>query len=75
MSDTPPEPGPATGRNCGVDRRLLELLVCPVTRGPLRFDADRCELVSAKAKLAYPIRDGLPIMLESEARDLETDPS
>ncbi len=59
---------------CGVDPRLLELLVCPVTRGALVFDAARCELVSNKARLAYPIRDGLPIMLESEARDLDTDP-
>lgn len=58
---------------CGVDPRLLERLVCPVTRGPLVFDADRCELVSKQARLAYPIRDGLPIMLESEARDLSTD--
>lgn len=56
---------------CGVSPRLLELLVCPVTGGPLRFDRETCELVSTKAKLAFPIRDGLPIMLESEARDLE----
>lgn len=56
---------------CGVNPRLLELLVCPVTGGPLVFDRDACELISTKAKLAFPIRDGLPIMLESEARDLE----
>jgi hypothetical protein len=56
---------------CGVSPRLLELLVCPVTGGPLVFDRDACELISTKAKLAFPIRDGLPIMLESEARDLE----
>lgn len=56
---------------CGVDPRLLELLICPVSRGPLRLDAEACELISEKAKLAYPIRDGMPIMLESEARDLE----
>lgn len=68
MSDTPtpPKSGP-----CGVDPRLLELLICPVSRGPLRLDAGACELISDKAKLAYPIRDGMPIMLESEARDLE----
>ena len=60
---------------CGVDPRLLELLICPVTGGALVFDRERCELVSKKAKLAYPIRDGLPIMLESEARDLEVDPT
>ena len=56
---------------CGVDPRLLELLICPVSRGPLRLDTEACELISDKAKLAYPIRDGMPIMLESEARDLE----
>ncbi len=56
---------------CGVNPRLLELLICPVTGGPLIFDREACELVSKKAKLAFPIRDGLPIMLESEARDLE----
>jgi len=49
----------------------LEVLVCPVTGGPLVFDKATCELISKKAKLAFPIRDGLPILLESEARDLE----
>ena len=53
-----------------VDPKLLEILVCPVTRGPLRYDRDRQELVSEKAQLAYPIRDGIPIMLPSEARPL-----
>lgn len=68
MTDTNPDitPGP-----CGVSPRLLEVLICPVTGGPLVFDRDACELVSTKAKLAFPIRDGLPILLESEARDLE----
>ncbi|MCR9268602.1 MAG: Trm112 family protein [Henriciella sp.] len=56
---------------CGVSPRLLEVLICPVTGGPLSFDREACELVSKKAKLAFPIRDGLPILLESEARDLE----
>ncbi|NQY12865.1 MAG: Trm112 family protein [Henriciella sp.] len=56
---------------CGVNPRLLEVLICPVTGGPLMFDKEACELVSKKAKLAFPIRDGLPILLESEARDLE----
>ena len=56
---------------CGVSPRLLELLICPVTGGPLIFDREACELISKKAKLAFPIKDGLPIMLESEARDLE----
>ncbi len=52
------------------DRRLLELLVCPVTKAPLEYDEERQELISPKAHLAFPIRDGIPIMLESEARKL-----
>jgi uncharacterized protein YbaR (Trm112 family) len=55
----------------GIDPRLLEILVCPVTRGPLTYDRERQELVSASAKLAYPIREGVPIMLPEEARKLE----
>jgi uncharacterized protein len=51
-----------------VDPRLLEILVCPVTRATLSYDAERQELVSRAAKLAYPIRDGVPIMLPEEAR-------
>jgi uncharacterized protein len=54
-----------------VDPKLLELLVCPITKGPLEFDAERQELISRKAKRAYPIRDGIPIMLEEEARTLD----
>ncbi|OJT98098.1 hypothetical protein DEM27_17245 [Metarhizobium album] len=54
-----------------VDPRLLELLVCPLTKGRLSFDRDTNELVSERARLAYPIRDGIPIMLVSEARRLE----
>ena len=53
-----------------VDPRLLEILVCPVTRGPLQYDRARAELVSKGARLAYPIRDGVPIMLPEEAREL-----
>ena len=53
-----------------MDTKLLELLVCPVTKGPLDYDRDKQELVSRSARLAYPIRDGLPVMLESEARVL-----
>jgi uncharacterized protein YbaR (Trm112 family) len=53
-----------------MDPRLLELLVCPVTKGHLDLDRDRQELVSRSARLAYPIRDGIPIMLEEEARTL-----
>ena len=54
-----------------VDPRLLEVLVCPVTRGPLTWDRTRNELVPKGAKLAYPIRDGVPIMLPEEARTLD----
>jgi uncharacterized protein YbaR (Trm112 family) len=53
-----------------VDPRLLEVLVCPVTRGPLEYDRAKGELISRAAKLAYPIRDGVPIMLPEEAREL-----
>ena len=53
-----------------VDPRLLEILVCPVTRGPLTYDRARSELVSRQARLAYPIRDGVPVMLPEEAREL-----
>ena len=52
------------------DRKLLEILVCPVTKAPLRYDAEKQELISDKAGLAYPIRDGIPIMLQSEAREI-----
>ena len=51
-----------------MDTKLLELLVCPVTKGPLEFDRIRQELISRSARLAYPVRDGMPVMLESEAR-------
>ncbi|MGB3878713.1 Trm112 family protein [Shinella zoogloeoides] len=54
-----------------VDPKLLELLVCPLTKGRLVYDAKAGELVSEKAKLAYPIRDGIPIMLISEAREIK----
>jgi len=55
----------------GIDPKLLEILVCPVTKGPLEFDASRQELISRSARLAYPIRDGIPIMLPEEARKIE----
>ena len=54
-----------------MDPKLLELLVCPVTKGPLRFDKERQELISQSARLAYPVRDGMPILLENEARTLD----
>ncbi|RFC64285.1 Trm112 family protein [Fulvimarina endophytica] len=53
------------------DPKLLEMLVCPLTKATLRYDREAQELVSVKAKLAYPIRDGIPIMLPSEAREIE----
>ncbi len=56
-----------------MDTKLLELLVCPVTKGPLTFDRERGELVSRSARLAYPVRDGIPILLENEARTLTDD--
>ena len=55
----------------GIDPKLLEILVCPLTKGPLTYDRDVQELVSEKALLAYPIRDGIPIMLVDEARQLD----
>jgi uncharacterized protein YbaR (Trm112 family) len=54
-----------------VDPKLLEILVCPVTKTTLRYDRERQELISDKARLAYPIRDGIPIMLADEARSLD----
>ena len=65
MSDRPQDPSTRE-----IDPRLLEILVCPVTRGPLAYDRERSELVSQSAGLAYPIRDGVPIMLPEEARPL-----
>ncbi len=53
-----------------MDTRLLELLVCPVTKGPLTYDREKQELLSRSARLAYPVRDGIPILLEEEARTL-----
>ena len=59
--------------SAGVDPKLLEILVCPVTKEPLTYDAAAQELISEKANLAYPIRDGIPIMLPDEARQLDKD--
>ncbi len=66
MSDDSPKPVEATR----IDPKLLELLVCPLTKGPFDYDAERQELISRQAKLAFPIRDGIPIMLPEEARPL-----
>jgi len=54
-----------------IDKKLIEILVCPVTKGPLIYDKEKQELISKSARLAYPIRDDIPIMLEDEARPLE----
>ncbi|MBM3547534.1 MAG: Trm112 family protein [Alphaproteobacteria bacterium] len=64
MTDTKPAAG-------AIDPKLLEILVCPLTKGPLRYDREAQELVSEQAKLAYPIRDGIPIMLVDEARSTD----
>jgi len=64
------EQTPVRGKR-GVDRKLLEFLVCPVTKGPLRYDEEAQELISEQARLAYPIRDGIPIMLAEEARPMD----
>lgn len=53
-----------------MDSKLLEMLVCPVTKGPLQYDREKQELISKSARLAYPVRDGIPVMLEEEARKL-----
>ena len=53
-----------------MDAKLLQLLVCPVTKGPLSYNPEKQELVSRSARLAYPVRDGIPVMLENEARTL-----
>lgn len=67
MSTDPPVERPTDS----IDPKLLEILVCPLTKGPLEYDAERQELISRKAKLAYPIRDGIPIMLPEEARKID----
>lgn len=64
MTDTP--------TTATIDAKLLEILVCPLTKGPLRYDAGAQELISDAAGLAYPIRDGIPIMLADEARRLDS---
>ncbi len=75
MNDTPPKPIQAApgsaAEAAGVDPRLLEILVCPLTKTTLSYDRERNELVSLAARLAYPIRDGIPIMLPEEARRID----
>jgi len=60
--------------NTSIDSKLLEVLVCPVTKGPLQYDKEKQELISKEARLAFPVRDGIPIMLPGEARPLEDKP-
>ncbi len=75
MTDTPSKPQESASRSAaesaGVDPRLLEILVCPLTKTTLRYDRERNELVSLAAHLAFPIRDGIPIMLPEEARRID----
>jgi uncharacterized protein YbaR (Trm112 family) len=71
MDEADPIPTPEAKVQPALDPRLLEILVCPLTKGPLEYDRDACELISRKAGLAYPVRDGIPIMLPEEARALE----
>ena len=83
MTDTPeaeddsstkshaPDDSSAKSHATQIDPKLLELLVCPLTKGTLRYDAAAQELISEQAKLAYPVRDGIPIMLPDEARRLD----
>ncbi len=66
------EPKAAAG---AIDPKLLEILVCPLTKSPLRYDSQAQELISDQAKLAYPIRDGIPIMLVDEARSIDDEPA
>lgn len=56
-----------------MDKKLLDILVCPVTKGPLILDAEHQELISKSARLAYPIRDGIPVLLEDDARELTSE--
>jgi uncharacterized protein len=71
MSSPPSSPSPPDRPADSVDPKLLEILVCPLTKTPLEYDAAKQELISRAAKLAYPIRDGIPIMLAEEARRID----
>ncbi len=71
MSETASPDAPAERNRPSIDRKMLEALVCPVTQGRLHYDAIRQELISPTARLAFPIRNGIPIMLAAEARETE----
>jgi len=66
-------PPPAIREPVMIDKRLLSILVCPVTKAPVEYDQDKDELICRASGLAYPVRDGIPVMLESEARQLTAD--
>jgi len=66
-------PPPAFREPVMIDKRLLSILVCPVTKAPVEYDQDKDELICRASGLAYPVRDGIPVMLESEARQLTAD--
>jgi uncharacterized protein YbaR (Trm112 family) len=66
-------PPPAIRELVMIDKRLLSILVCPVTKAPVEYDKDKNELICRASGLAYPVRDGIPVMLESEARQLTAD--
>jgi len=70
-SEKPAREGEDASEATKVDPRLLEILVCPLTKSTLEYDAERQELISRSARLAYPIRDGIPIMLPEEARPID----
>ena len=73
MSDDGSQNGPMEDLEAatGIDPKLLEILVCPLTKGPLQYDPKAQELISQQARLAYPIREGIPIMLVDEARSID----
>jgi uncharacterized protein len=71
MTETAVQASPSAPPAPEVDPRLLEVLVCPLTKGPLEYDRERGELISRSARLAYPVRDGVPVMLADEARALD----
>lgn len=71
MTDIADQGAPAEATPPPIDRKMLEVLVCPVTQGRLSYNAARQELISPTARLAFPIRNGIPIMLAAEARELE----
>lgn len=71
MTEADGEPANGGEAQDAIDPKMFDLLVCPLTKGPLTLDRARCELVSRRARLAYPVRGGIPILLPSEARTLE----